>query len=108
MVVSPQVSQARVGGLEARVQMLSQSEGLLRAQLGVLEEDKSRLQDTVTQLHALLTRLGVHTHAADAHTGLDVAADRLRADRGLPDGDGGALGPLGAALSHPLALPERL
>ncbi|XP_046901678.1 TBC1 domain family member 1 isoform X3 [Hypomesus transpacificus] len=103
-----QVSQARVGGLEARVQMLSQSEGLLRAQLGVLEEDKSRLQDTVTQLHALLTRLGVHTHAADAHTGLDVAADRLRADRGLPDGDGGALGPLGAALSHPLALPERL
>ena len=107
MVVSPQVSQARVGGLEARVQVLSQSEGLLRAQLDVLEEDKSRLQDTVTQLHALLTRLGVHTHA-DAHTGLDVAVDKLHADLGLPDRDGGALGPVGVALLHPLALPERL
>ncbi|XP_067105874.1 TBC1 domain family member 1 isoform X2 [Osmerus mordax] len=100
-----QVSQARVGGLEARVQVLSQSEGLLRAQLGVLEEDKSRLQDTVAQLHALLTRLGVRAHA-DAHAGVDVPADMLRADLGLPDG--GALGPVGAALPHPLALPERL
>ncbi|CAL8331646.1 unnamed protein product [Merluccius merluccius] len=101
-----QVSQARVWGLQSHVDGLSQSESQLKEQLSVLEEDKRQLQGTVSQLHALLTSLGIHT-SPDGHLipeqqqQRSVMAVRPTGTEGLGNG---APDPL----PHPLALPGGL
>lgn len=57
------MSHARVCSLESRVEALAQSEGRLREQVSVLEEEKKQLAGTVTRLQDLLSSLGIHTTA---------------------------------------------
>uniref|UniRef100_A0AAV2LHI4 TBC1 domain family member 4 n=1 Tax=Knipowitschia caucasica TaxID=637954 RepID=A0AAV2LHI4_KNICA len=85
-----QVSQARVGSLESRVEALVQADGRLREQVSGLEQEKQQLLCTVSQLQDLLHSLGIHT-SADGQT-----LSPANVDSHNP----------GCSPAHPLALPE--
>ncbi|KAM6940641.1 TBC1 domain family member 1 [Xenentodon cancila] len=80
-----QVSHARICNLESRAEALAQSEGRLKEQVSVLEEEKQQLVSTVERLQNLLASLGIHT-GAGGHT---PALDGRTAD----------------SVQHPLVLP---
>uniref|UniRef100_A0A4W5L594 Uncharacterized protein n=1 Tax=Hucho hucho TaxID=62062 RepID=A0A4W5L594_9TELE len=125
-----QVSQARVCRLEGQVEVLAQSEALLREQLFGLEEERNRLRNTVTHLHTLLAAPGTHTHTQRTETltrtcthtplptqtdgemdgAVDVPAREGPRQSNVPQREGPRL-EQGTAMSspllpHPLALPE--
>ncbi|XP_008276645.1 TBC1 domain family member 1 isoform X2 [Stegastes partitus] len=96
-----QVSHARVCSLESRVEALVQSEGRLKEQVSVLEEEKQQLASTVAHLQDLLTSLGIHT-SPDGHTVPPpsvAAASKLEGREGLENRTVDSL-------LHPLVLPK--
>ncbi|XP_070833321.1 TBC1 domain family member 1 isoform X1 [Chaetodon trifascialis] len=96
-----QVSHARVCSLESRVEALTQSEGRLKEQVSVLEEEKKQLASTVTHLQALLVSLGIHTNP-DGHTLPPPSERQVTATAKVE----GLANRTVDSLLHPLALPE--
>ncbi|RVE76407.1 hypothetical protein OJAV_G00007230 [Oryzias javanicus] len=60
-----QVCHARVFNLEGQVEVLAQSESLLKEQVSALEEEKQQLETTVAQLQRLLTSLEIPSTSLD-------------------------------------------
>ena len=106
---APQVSQARVAGLEGRLEGLARSEGQLREQVCGLEEEARGLQGTVSRLHTLLTGLGVHTSAEGELIARPRSPDQQRPwAAGHPPGTEGLGKGTPDPLPEPLALPGGL
>uniref|UniRef100_A0A8C5CX16 TBC1 domain family member 1 n=1 Tax=Gadus morhua TaxID=8049 RepID=A0A8C5CX16_GADMO len=104
-----QVSQARVAGLEGRLEGLARSEGQLREQVCGLEEEARGLQGTVSRLHTLLTGLGVHTSAEGELIARPRSPDQQRPwAAGHPPGTEGLGKGTPDPLPEPLALPGGL
>ncbi|CAL8351207.1 unnamed protein product [Boreogadus saida] len=104
-----QVSQARVEGLEGRLEGLARSEGQLREQVCGLEEEARGLQGTVSRLHTLLTGLGVHTSAEGELIARPRSPDQQRPwAAGHPPGTEGLGKGSPDPLPEPLALPGGL
>uniref|UniRef100_A0A6Q2XYJ7 TBC1 domain family member 4 n=1 Tax=Esox lucius TaxID=8010 RepID=A0A6Q2XYJ7_ESOLU len=110
-----QVSQARVCGLEGRVEGLVQSERFLKEQVCELENERDNLQSTVARLNTLLAAMGTRAPNEDLSPALDTHSVSEGEGAGVPDGVGQKTGelplreapvPWAMAPPPPLTLPE--
>ena len=89
------------------MEALVQSEGRLREQVSVLEEEKKQLLGTVKRLQDLLTSLGIQNFP-DGHTVPPPAERHVVSAAAKTEDRNGLANRTVDSLLHPLALPEGL